>query len=62
VELSVYVAPDATGVGVGGALYTALLERLARDDRFHRAYAIVALPNPSSSPSTNGTGSACVAP
>jgi phosphinothricin acetyltransferase len=47
-ELSVYVAPDATGVGVGGALYTALLERLCRDDRFHRAYAIVALPNPSS--------------
>lgn len=48
VELSVYVAPDATGAGVGGALYTAVLDRLARDDRFHRAYAIVALPNPSS--------------
>jgi phosphinothricin acetyltransferase len=48
VELSVYVAPDATGQGVGGALYTTVLERLARDDRFHRAYAIVALPNPGS--------------
>jgi phosphinothricin acetyltransferase len=47
-ELSVYVAPDATGQGVGGALYTAVLDRLARDERFHRAYAIVALPNPSS--------------
>jgi phosphinothricin acetyltransferase len=47
-ELSVYVAPDATGHGIGGALYTAVLERLGRDDRFHRAYAIVALPNPNS--------------
>ncbi|MFP4148534.1 MAG: N-acetyltransferase family protein [Nitriliruptoraceae bacterium] len=47
-ELSVYVAPDATGQGVGGALYAAVLDRLARDERFHRAYAIVALPNPGS--------------
>lgn len=48
IELSVYVAPDATGHGVGGALYTAVLDRLDRDERFHRAYAIVALPNPGS--------------
>ncbi len=45
VELSVYVAPDGTGRGVGSALYTALLEHLAADASFHRAYAVVALPN-----------------
>ncbi len=45
VELSVYVAPDGTGRGVGGALYRTLLDELAADQRFHRAYAIVALPN-----------------
>lgn len=45
VELSVYVAPDGTGGGVGSALYTALLAQLETDQRFHRAYSIVALPN-----------------
>ncbi len=45
VELSVYVAPDATGAGVGGALYSRLLERLEADTAFHRAYAVIALPN-----------------
>ncbi len=45
VELSVYVAPDATGAGVGGALYGALLTRLEADEAFHRAYAVIALPN-----------------
>jgi phosphinothricin acetyltransferase len=48
VELSVYVAPDATGTGVGGALYEDLLARLEADERFHRAYAIIALPNDAS--------------
>ncbi len=48
VELSVYAAPDAVGRGVGGALYGELLGQLERDERFHRAYAIVALPNPHS--------------
>ncbi len=43
-ECSVYVAPDATGAGVGGALYGALFDRLA-DASFHRAYALIALPN-----------------
>ncbi len=47
-ELSVYVAPDATGGGIGGALYGELLQRLEADERFHRAYAIVALPNDTS--------------
>ena len=44
VELSVYTAPDATGRGLGSALYTALLTRLA-DTEFHRAYSVIALPN-----------------
>jgi phosphinothricin acetyltransferase len=44
VELSIYVAPDAAGAGVGGALYGALFERL-RDADFHRAYSVIALPN-----------------
>ena len=48
VELSVYVAPDAIGAGVGAALYRELLERLDADERFHRAYAIIALPNDAS--------------
>lgn len=48
VELSVYVAPDAVGGGVGRALYEAVLRELESDDTFHRAYAIVALPNDAS--------------
>jgi phosphinothricin acetyltransferase len=44
VELTVYVAPDATGTGVGGRLFTAMLERLDASD-FHRAYSVIALPN-----------------
>lgn len=45
VELSVYVAPDATGAGLGRALYERMLAQLELDERFHRAYAIIALPN-----------------
>jgi phosphinothricin acetyltransferase len=45
IELSIYVAPDAVGAGVGGALFEALFARLAGDERFHRAYSIIALPN-----------------
>jgi phosphinothricin acetyltransferase len=48
VELSVYVAPDAVGAGVGSALFTALLDALAADARYHRAYSIIALPNDAS--------------
>lgn len=44
VELSVYVAPDVSGRGVGSALFAALLDRLA-DSGFHRAYSVIALPN-----------------
>lgn len=48
VEVSIYLAPDATGRGLGSALYGELLARLEADDRFHRAYAIIALPNDAS--------------
>lgn len=44
IELSIYVAPDAQGGGVGGALYEQLFTRLA-DTPFHRAYSVIALPN-----------------
>jgi phosphinothricin acetyltransferase len=44
-EISVYVAPDLQARGVGSALFTALFARLADDERFHRAYSIIALPN-----------------
>lgn len=47
-ELSVYVAPDEVGRGAGRALYTHLLARLEADERYHRAFAIVALPNDAS--------------
>ncbi|MCO7221819.1 GNAT family N-acetyltransferase [Klenkia sp. PcliD-1-E] len=47
VETSVYLAPDATGHGIGTALYTALFDALAGQD-LHRALAVVALPNPAS--------------
>jgi len=47
-EVSVYVAPDQQGRGIGRALFTLLLERLSADDRFHRAYSIIALPNEAS--------------
>ncbi len=44
VEVSIYVAPNVTTGGVGTALMTALLERLATRD-FHRAISVIALPN-----------------
>lgn len=43
-ETSVYVAPDATGAGLGSALYRELLARLTGTE-FHRAYSVIALPN-----------------
>jgi phosphinothricin acetyltransferase len=48
VELSVYVAPDGVGHGIGGALYANLLDRLGAEGRMHRAFAIIALPNAAS--------------
>jgi len=47
VEVSVYVAPDVTGHGVGSRLYEALFKALEGED-VHRAYAGIALPNPES--------------
>ena len=47
VEVSVYLAPDAGGRGVGTLLYKALFEALADED-LHRAYAGVAQPNEAS--------------
>lgn len=47
VETSVYVAPDATGAGVGTVLYGALFDALDRTD-LHRALAGITLPNDAS--------------
>jgi L-amino acid N-acyltransferase YncA len=47
VEVGIYLAPDATGRGLGRALYAALLDRLAADG-FAQAFASVSLPNPAS--------------
>ncbi|MET7850233.1 N-acetyltransferase family protein [Streptomyces avermitilis] len=47
VEVTVYVAPDAGGRGVGSLLYAALLDALAGED-LHRAYAGIAQPNEAS--------------
>ncbi|GAB2932464.1 GNAT family N-acetyltransferase [Rhodococcus aerolatus] len=47
VSTSVYLAPDARGRGLGGALYRTLLGGLPALG-VHRAFAGVALPNPAS--------------
>jgi phosphinothricin acetyltransferase len=47
VETTVYCDPDATGQGLGSALYGELLGVLGGED-VHRAYAGVALPNDAS--------------
>ncbi|EKX68810.1 N-acetyltransferase family protein [Streptomyces ipomoeae] len=47
VEVSVYLAPDAGGRGVGTLLYKALFEALAGED-IHRAYAGIVPPNEAS--------------
>lgn len=47
VETSIYLSPDATGLGIGTALYSALLVALEGED-LHRAYAGIAMPNPAS--------------
>lgn len=46
-ETSVYVAPTATGAGLGSQLCTALLDLLRRD-KIHLVVAVVAQPNPAS--------------
>lgn len=47
VDVSAYVAETARGLGIGRALYGALLGDLASRD-FHAAFAGIALPNPAS--------------
>jgi phosphinothricin acetyltransferase len=47
VEMTIYVAHDATSRGIGTALYLDLLPRLATED-VHRALAGITLPNPAS--------------
>lgn len=47
VETSIYLSPDATGRGIGSALYARLFEELAGED-VHRAYGGMTMPNPAS--------------
>jgi phosphinothricin acetyltransferase len=47
IEVSIYLAPQARGRGVGSALYAKLFE-LLRGERLHRALAGIALPNDAS--------------
>lgn len=47
IEVTVYLTPRATGGGIGAALYERLFTEL-RDEPLHRAYAVIALPNPAS--------------
>ena len=47
IETSIYVAPDATGTGVGSALYERLFAALAGEG-LHRAVVGIALPNQAS--------------
>jgi phosphinothricin acetyltransferase len=47
VESSVYLAPDATGRGIGSLLYDELFRALEGED-IHRVYAGIAIPNPAS--------------
>jgi phosphinothricin acetyltransferase len=47
VETSIYLAPEATGHGLGRALYSRLLDALAACD-VHAAIGGIALPNPAS--------------
>jgi 2-haloacid dehalogenase len=47
VEVTVYLAPDAGGRGIGSMLYQQLLADLAAEG-LHRALAVIAQPNPAS--------------
>ena len=46
-ETTVYAAADHQARGIGGALYAELFRRIESTD-LHRAYAVIALPNPRS--------------
>jgi phosphinothricin acetyltransferase len=47
VETSIYLRPDATGMGLGRRLYRALFAAI-RDEDIHRFVAVVAVPNDAS--------------
>jgi phosphinothricin acetyltransferase len=47
ISVSAYCHPDATGKGVGSALYAALFEAISGED-VHRAYAGITVPNAAS--------------
>ena len=47
VMTTIYLAPEATGRGIGTQLYSALFDALRGED-VHRAYAGIALPNDAS--------------
>lgn len=47
VKVSVFIAPDAQGQGLGNRLYRALFDRLGQED-IHRAYGLIVAPNPAS--------------
>lgn len=47
VEVSIYLRNGVQGKGIGRALYQGLFEALSAED-VHRAYALIALPNPES--------------
>lgn len=46
-ELSIYLAPEACGVGIGRSLYGALM-RILKDQGVYNVYALVSSPNPAS--------------
>ncbi len=48
VETTIYLAPGAVGRGVGRPLYRALLINLSKLPSLHRAFAVIAQPNPAS--------------
>ena len=48
VETTIYLDQEFIGRGIGQALFAALLEALEVEDSVHRAYAAIALPNPTS--------------
>jgi len=47
IETSIYLAPEATGQGIGSQLYAALFDALKKED-LHRALAGATLPNDAS--------------
>lgn len=46
-ETTLYTAPENQARGIGTALYESLFQRLGKTE-LHRAYAVIALPNPGS--------------